>query len=114
MKKKYSDPLMFSSVLLSGIDIPPSGGEGGSPPDQAWSSKKSILSVNSNNSVPEYTEDVKIVPSAEETTADVTESPIESSGSGESAVIPEVAPVIDTLVEEEAATTGESTPAPAE
>lgn len=114
MKKKYSDPLMFSSVLLDELEIPPSGGEGDIGPNQLWSKKKSAFTVNSKNGVTEHAEDVKIVPSAEETTADVTESPIESSGSGESAVIPEVAPVIDTLVEEEAATTGESTPAPAE
>lgn len=112
MKKKYSDPLMFSSLLVGEIVLPPSGGQGGFPDD--YGSKKSKVTVNSMRGTVEPAEDVKIVPSAEETTADVTESPIESSGSGESAVIPEVAPVIDTLVEEEAATTGESTPAPAE
>lgn len=114
MKKKYSDPLMFSSVLLSGIDIPPSGGEGDSPGDNVWGSKKSKVTVNSMPGTAEPAEDVKIVSPVEEATADVSESPVESAGKAETTVIPEVTPVIDTLVEEETRTAGTTTPASAE
>ena len=114
MKKKYSDPLMFSSVLLSGIDIPPSGGEGDSPVDNVWGSKKSKVTVNSMPVTAEPAEDVKIVSPVEEATAGVSESPVESAGTAETTVIPEVTPVIDTLVEEETSTAGTTTPASAE
>lgn len=114
MKKKYSDPLMFSSVLLSGIDIPPSGGEGGSPGDNAWGGKKAKLTIDSTRGTVEPAEDVKIVSPVEEATAGVNDSPVESEDTAETTVIPEVTPVIDTLVEEETNKAGTTTPASAE
>ena len=62
----------------------------------------------------EPAEDVKIVSPVEEATAGASESPVESAGTAETTVIPEVTPVIDTLVEEETNTAGTTTPASAE
>lgn len=117
MKKKYSDPLMFSSVLLDEIDIPPSGGEGGIAPDQARGSKSrsiSKLTVNEMPGTAGSAEDVKIVSPVEEPMVGISENPVESAGAVETPVIPEAASVIDNLVEEEASSAGTITSAPAE
>lgn len=102
MRKKYSDPLMFPAVLMSGIDIPPSGGEGGQGPETPWGGKSSRTTVNSMGET-EPTESITISPTPEESGIADSVAPVENAGTAESEIIPEVAPVIDTLVEEESA-----------
>lgn len=113
MRKKYSDPLMFPAVLMSGIDIPPSGGEGGSPGDNTWGGSKSRAIVNS---VVETgpTESITISPTPVESGIADSVAPAENAGTAESVTIPEVAPVIDTLAEENSAEDESTAPAEGE
>lgn len=117
MRKKYSDPLMFSSVIMSSIPVTPSQ-PGTISPDDDWDDNRgagaSVFSVNSAAGAPASEDPVSIVNPVEEavnsastsvTTGVTTESPVEAVSTSPL----EVTPVIDEIVPEtteEAASAG--------
>jgi hypothetical protein len=109
MKKKYSDPLMFSSVLLSGIPINKSG-EGTQAPDEEWSDSSSGACLMLNSApAQEAADPLTIVNPVEEAVTAPEGVQEELPAEDPAAASPlEVAPVIDSLVPEDT-----SEPAPA-
>jgi len=118
MKKKYSNPLMFSSILLTGIEIGPSGeGTIGSGDDEWDNVRRSVFSVNSAMAVPASEEPVTIVNPVEEAVTSASTSATTSVEAGitgndvggiTSSPL-EIEPIIDEIVPEvteEAATAG--------
>lgn len=119
MKKKYSNPLMFSSILLTGIEIGPSPeGTIGSGDDEWDNVRRSVFSVNSAMAVPASEEPVTIVNPVEEA---VTSASTSATTSVEAGITTgndvggitssplEIEPIIDEIVPEvteEAATAG--------
>jgi len=98
MRKKYSDPLMFPSVLLTGIDVNESdNGEVG--PDGLLSSKAKRLAAPKLNAAPaeETSNSVMIVDPVEETGNSAGSDAADMLTEGTS----EAEPVIDMLVPDE-------------
>ena len=116
MKKRYSDPLMFSSALLTTIPIKVSD-EGTLGPDDDWDDDNADAGINTGglrlNAAPakKASDPVTIVNPVEEavnSTEVVTE---EATGGATTAAAPalEVEPVIDEIVPEEAPATAATT-----
>lgn len=110
MKKKYSDPLMFASRILTD-PIPLTPSQNGEPgPDVGWEdswedNKRSVFSINSFTAAPASEEPVTVVnPVEEAATSFSTESAVEAVSTSTL----EVAPIIDEIVPEVAEETATS------
>ena len=103
MKKKYSDPLMFSTVLLNGGIVHKPSGNGEIGPDEDVDEiDLPDLSVNFTPGI-EASEPVTIVNSVEEAVNSEEAAVTETPATGSSSPL-EVAPIIDSLVPEETGT----------
>lgn len=99
MKKKYSDPLMFSTVLLNGgIVIGPSGNGEIAPDEDVDDIDLPNLSVNSTPGI-KASDPVTIVNPVEEAVKSEETAVTEAPAAGSSSPI-EVTPIIDSLVPE--------------
>lgn len=111
MKKKYSDPLMFSAALLTTIPIKTSV-DGSSGPDTDLDSDPTLNGLNINASpVRQGTDPVTIVNPVEEPVNSTDAVPEKAPGTAKRPSSMEVESVIDEIVPEEttssATTSGE-------
>ena len=116
MKKKYSDPLMFSSALLTTIPIKPSD-NGTIGPDDPWDEDEAAgaaAGLRLNASPSQQTSDPVTIVNPVEEAVNSTDTVTEEASGTATTTTPsplEVEPVIDDIVPEEApasaATTGE-------
>lgn len=110
MKKKYSDPLVFASRILTD-PIPLNPSQHGTPgPDEGWDdswddNNRSVFSINSFMAAPASEEPVTVVNPVEEA---ATGYSTESAAEAASTSTLEVAPVIDEIVPEVAEETAAS------
>jgi hypothetical protein len=115
VKKKYSDPLMFSSALLTTIPIKPSD-NGTIGPDDPWDEDDAAAAagLRLNASPSQQTSDPVTIVNPIEEAVNSTDSVTEEASGTATTTTPsplEVEPVIDDIVPEEAPasapTTGE-------
>lgn len=107
MRKKYSDPLMFSAVLLGEIPIGKNSGE--IAPDNEGDDEIGLpdLSVNNTPGI-EASEPVTIVNPVEEAVSS-EEAVVDSTAPAAESVSPlEVEPIIDSLVPDETGASAEA------
>lgn len=107
MKKKYSDPLMFSAILLDDIIAEESSdGEIGPMKSQRLASPRLMMNSSSSKGA---TESVSIVPNETAAAADTEIVTEEASGGASTTVLPpveeDVTSVIDEVAPVEAAST---------
>lgn len=114
MRKKYSDPLMFSSVIMSSILVTPSQHGTISPDDELDDDQgagASVFSVNSAAGAPVSEDPVSIVNPVEEavnsastsvTTGITTESPVEAVSTSPLEVTPVIEEIVPEVTEEAA------------
>ena len=109
MKKKYSDPLMFSAVLLGEIPIGKKSGEI-APDDEVIVDDEADLGDLSVNYTPgiEASEPVTIVNPVEEAVSSEETAVDSTAPAAESSSPLEVAPIIDSLVPDETGASAEA------
>ena len=101
MKKKYSDPLMFSATLLTTIPIKPSD-EGSSGPSTDLDSDPTLKGLNINAYPSRQGSDpVTIVNPVDETVNSTDAVPEKAPGTASRPSSPEVESIIDEIVPEE-------------
>lgn len=106
MKKKYSDPLMFSSALLTTIPMKPSD-NGTIGPDEPWDEDEAAAAagLRLNASPSQQTSDPVTIVNPVEEAVNSTDTVTEEASGTATTTTPsplEVEPVIDDIVPEEA------------
>lgn len=107
MKKKYSDPLMFSSTLLDTIPVDPSETGAVGPKDESWNEDGNNANNLYMNASPakQSSAPVSIVNPVEEAMNSTEASPEKAPGNTTSTHSPlEVESVINEIVPDESAT----------
>ncbi len=98
MKKKYTDPLMFSTVMLAGINMARISPGGSGSPDDDWDTNETGDGGNSSNTQP----DILLMPA--ENPDSVSEPEADPVEIVEPDIVPEVPTVLEGLTGDDTST----------